>query len=172
MIRNSLVSLRSPELSDIKLLYDWENNLELWEVSNTFVPFSKYILEKYIENSHLDIFTTKQIRFIIEKNTEKEPVGLIDLFDFEPFHSRAGVGIMINNSSDKQKGYAFAALELLKKYSSEILLLNQLYCHITEGNKASLRLFEKSGFSITGKKEKWIKTKSGFKDVYFLQLFF
>jgi diamine N-acetyltransferase len=36
------VRLRALEPDDIDLLYDWENNMEIWHVSNTLEPFSKY----------------------------------------------------------------------------------------------------------------------------------
>ena len=60
------VKLRPLEPDDVDLLYKWENNPEIWHISNTLVPFSKIILKKYIESSTLDIFETKQLRLIIE----------------------------------------------------------------------------------------------------------
>jgi hypothetical protein len=35
------------EPADIDLLYKLENNLEIWEASNTKAPFSKHILTQY-----------------------------------------------------------------------------------------------------------------------------
>ena len=172
MLKNKHISLRPIELEDLNILYKWENNPNLWEVSNTIVPFSKYILEKYLENSHLDIFTTKQIRFVIEENESKKAVGLIDIFDFEPMHNRAGIGILIYEENDRQNGFAYNALELIKNYASQVLMLNQIYCDISEDNTASIKLFKKSGFKISGKKEKWIKTPQGYKDELFLQFIF
>ena len=53
------IILRALELSDIDLLYQWENDKNIWQVSNTLVPFSRYILKKYIENSFKDIYEMK-----------------------------------------------------------------------------------------------------------------
>ena len=50
------IKLRAPEPEDIDLLYEWENNTEIWYLSNTLTPFSKYSLKKFIEHSHLDIY--------------------------------------------------------------------------------------------------------------------
>ena len=168
-LENSVIRLRSIELSDIDFLFSVENNQDNWEQSNTLTPFSKHILKEYIKNSHLDIFTTKQLRLAIESVDEKKTAGFIDLFDYDPFHLRAGIGIVITEK-ERRKHYASNALTLLTDYSFKVLKLNQLYCNISEDNNKSLELFKKSGFKISGKKLEWINTETGFKDVYFLQL--
>ena len=168
-LENSLIKLRSLEPNDLDFLYRTENNIELWEVSNTLKPFSKYTLQKYIESAHIDIYTTKQVRFIIEANNEKKIVGLIDLFDYEPIHMRAGIGISIIKNEQRKK-YAENALQILIPYCFDILRLNQIYCDISIDNFASIKLFEKSGFKHTGTKKQWLNTEKGFKDVLFYQL--
>lgn len=162
------ISLRPLEPEDIDLLYHWENNSEIWEVSNTKTPFSKHILAQYILESVKDIYETKQLRLIIQ-NIDLNPVGAIDLFDFEPYHLRAGVGILIHNNSDKNKGYASDALKALSKYTFEILGLKQLYANITTDNTNSIKLFENLGFVKVGIKKNWLKTASGWKDEILFQ---
>lgn len=164
------VMLRPLEPDDIDLLYLWENNTEIWEVSNTKTPFSKHILARYLVESAKDIYETKQLRLVIE-TTAQEPVGAVDIFDFEPYHMRAGVGILIHNSEDRKKGYAGDALHALSVYSFEILGLRQLYANITSDNPGSIQLFEKAGFTRSGIKKDWIKTFSGWKDELFYQKF-
>ena len=44
------ITLRALEPEDIELLYSWENDTELWQVSNTLAPFSKYVLTQFIES--------------------------------------------------------------------------------------------------------------------------
>lgn len=170
-LENPFIKLRLPEISDLDFFYKTENNPELWEISNTVKPFSKYILSKYIENSHIDIFTSKQIRFIIEQKKDNQILGMIELFDYEPIHLRAGTGIYIIKEAQK-KGYAEQAYEIFISYCNEVLRLNQIWCNISSDNKASIKLFEKIGFTLSGKKKQWINTKDGFKDVLFYQLFF
>ncbi len=170
-INNSIIKLRELEPKDINFLYNTENNISLWEVSNTTKPFSKHILEKYINNSYKDIFSTKQVRFVIENIKSEKIVGLIDLFDYDPIHLRAGIGIIINKK-DRRNNYAIDAIELIKYYSHNILRLNQIYCNISSDNKASISLFEKANFKLSGTKKQWINTADGFKDVLFYQFFF
>jgi diamine N-acetyltransferase len=162
------ITLRPLEPTDIELLFQWENNLEIWEVSNTKTPYSKHILAQYLIESAKDIYETKQLRLVIQ-NEKMEAVGAVDLFDFEPYHQRAGVGILIHNKTDRNKGYAADALQALSNYALEILGLKQLYANITEDNTNSIHLFEKSGFEKSGTKKAWIKTVSGWKDEILLQ---
>ena len=170
MLKNDLVKLRALEPEDIDILYSWENDMKIWNVSDTLTPFSKYILNKYIENSHLDIFQLKELRLVIEEIKTKKPIGLIDLFDFDPYHSRAGVGILIYHDEKRQTGFATSALDLFIEYSFNTLGLHQLYCNIGANNKASLKLFSNFGFDIIGTKKDWRKTLDGWEDEYVFQL--
>lgn len=82
----------------------------------------------------------------------KGEVGCIDLFDFDQPNLKAGIGILIEKKY-RRKGYASEALSLLIAYCFEILYLQELHCSITEGNEASIKLFRKHKFRITGKKK-------------------
>ncbi|MCP3677110.1 MAG: GNAT family N-acetyltransferase, partial [Deltaproteobacteria bacterium] len=85
-LKHAHISLRALEPEDLEILYLWENDPAVWQLSGTLVPYSKYILKQYLENSGKDIFEQKQLRLIIELHEKKRPVGAIDLFDFDPFH--------------------------------------------------------------------------------------
>jgi len=165
------VTLRPLEPKDLELLYQWENDLSVWLVSNTLIPFSKYTLEQFILNSGKDIFETKQLRLIIE-NKDIRPVGAIDLFDFDPLHQRAGVGILIYNKKDRQKGYAYDALCIICHYASKILNIHQLYANVAIKNSCSVALFKKAGFQTFGVKKEWIKTAEGWEDEILFQKIF
>ena len=168
------IKLRALEPGDLDILYAWENDPEIWHVSNTYTPYSKYILEKYLENSHLDIYQVKQLRLMIDIGNGDLPaqrtIGTIDLFDFDPYHNRAGVGILIGDKSDRRKGFASRAMVKFLDYSFHTLQLHQLYCNITAGNSDSLKLFKKCGFTVTGRKIDWVKTPGKYLDEYLLQL--
>jgi len=167
MLENKLIKLRALEPTDVDLIYKWENDTKIWNVSNTITPFAKHIIQAYIESAHLDIYQTKQLRLIIE--TSSTPIGTIDLFDFDPYNLRAGIGILIAEDKNKQKGYATSTLELFINYAFNTLGLHQLYCNISESNTASLKLFTNAGFEIIGIKKDWNKTSNGFENEYILQ---
>ena len=159
--------MRALEPSDLDTLYHWENDINIWKVSQTITPFSKHVLSQYLANAHQDIFTARQLRLIIVK--ESRSIGTIDLFDFEPVHKRAGVGILIADQGDRQKGYAREALELLINYAFKQLQLKQIYCNISSINKASINLFSGLDFMLVGVKKDWNKTQEGWEDELLFQ---
>lgn len=169
VLKGQHIHLRALEPKDLDFLEATENDTSFWEVSSTQVPFSRYILEQYIANSHIDIYTAKQLRLLIAENKSNKPLGMIDLFDFNPQHKRAGVGILITREN-QQKGYASEALELLIHYGFSSLNLHQLYANITSSNTSSLALFKKFNFETIGTKKEWIHSNNEFKDEVLLQL--
>ena len=163
------IKLRALEPEDLEFLFEIENNESFWEVSHTQTPFSKFLLKQYLENAHLDIFEAKQLRLVIEENATNNPVGMIDLFDFNPQHKRAGIGVLIHPKF-QQNGFASEALSLLIKYCFTHLNLHQLYANITSDNNNSIALFEIHQFKKVGIKKDWIFTKGTFKDELLFQL--
>jgi len=164
------IRLRALEPEDLELLYEWENNDSNWVISNTITPFSKYILKRYLENSHKNIYETGQLRLMIDHIADKNTIGTIDIFDFDPFHNRAGLGILIADETYRRKGYASMSLTCLIEYCFKTLHLHQLYCNILANNAESMELFMKQGFIQTGQKKDWIKTSDNYFDEYFFQL--
>lgn len=169
-LKGAHIYLRALEPEDLDVLYKWENNTAIWQVSHTQTPFSRFVLEQFLANQHQDIYTNKQLRLMACHNQSHQPVGAIDLFEFDPFHLRVGVGILVDEEQ-RQNGYAFEMLELLKSYVFQTLLLNQIYCHIGTENKASLKLFEKAGFKTCGLRENWNRiSEKEYEDEWMLQL--
>jgi diamine N-acetyltransferase len=164
------IKLRALEPEDLELLYNWENNLSYWVISNTVSPFSKYTLKRYVENSHKSIYETGQLRLMIDHIPDKISIGTIDIFDFDAFHKRAGLGILIANEEYRRKGFATMALTCLVEYCFKTLQLHQLYCNILANNCESIDLFRKIGFVETGVKKEWINTSDGYLDEHMFQL--
>ncbi len=169
ILENNNILLRALEPEDLSFLFETENNTAFWEVSETLKPFSKYLLKKYLENSHLDIFEAKQLRLVIVKKDTLDRIGMIDLFDYHPKHQRAGIGILILKEYQNQ-GFARESLEIFIKYAFTIIGLYQIYANIPLNNKKSISLFESMNFIRTGVKKDWIKKENGFIDVAFYQL--
>ncbi len=171
MLQGKYLMLRALEPEDIDALYKWENDKKLWHLSNTIVPFSRFTLEQYILNAHQDIYTTKQLRLMIDKKdpVKNNPIGSIDLFDFDPTNKRAGIGILITEN-ERTNGYASEALELLINYCFNTLQLHQIYCNISVDNEASLKLFKNFNFAVVGLKKDWLFIEGKWIDENILQL--
>lgn len=169
MLEGEKIKLRALEPEDLEFLYETENDSSFWEVSHTQAPFSKFLLKQYLENTHQDIYEAKQLRLMIVEKDSNSSVGLIDLFDFNPQHSRAGIGIMIHQKFQK-KGYATEALKTVINYSFSHLNLHQLFANITPDNENSLALFKKLGFTLVGDKKDWLFVNGIFKSELIFQL--
>jgi diamine N-acetyltransferase len=171
-IKSENIYLRALESTDLDVLYASENDSTIWKVSNTLAPFSRDVLGLYLQTAHQDIYSTKQLRLMICLKQNNEPIGTIDLFEFDPLHGRVGVGILIFQAFRK-KGYAIEAINLVKDYTRNTLLMNQLFCNISASNSESIRLFGNCGFQKIGVKKNWNQiSKNQFEDELMYQLIF
>lgn len=162
-----MVKLRALEPSDLDILYSWENDDRVWFSSSNTRPVSKQTLQFFIDSIN-DIYTDKQVRLVIEH--ENTPVGCVDLFDFEPLHQRAGVGIMIDKNHEG-KSLAHEALKELQNYAFNQLGLHQLYCNVSQNNERSIHLFNRSGFMHTATRKEWVKEGKNWYDQFIFQCF-
>ncbi len=171
LLKNDIVTLRPLEPSDIDILYKWENDPTIWDVSYTTLPYSKFALTNYINDSaQRDIYEMRQFRFVIESNALTLPVGLVDVFDFEPFDMRAAVGISVNEPSARGKKIATNAMNLLIDYCFNYLHFHQLYARVFSDNAASIALFKSLGFVECGVFKQWHLSADGWKDEHVFQL--
>lgn len=169
LLENEYIRLRAIEPEDIDVLYAWENDTELWELGASIAPFSRYVIKEYLISSQQDIYQNKQLRLMIQLKENQKTIGTIDLYNFDPFHKRAGVGILIDKNY-REQGYGLQTLMLLREYAFDFLKLQQLYAFISVKNKHSIKLFEKAGYISAGTLKKWLSNKNGFENVSVLQL--
>jgi diamine N-acetyltransferase len=163
------VCLRALEPTDVELLYGWENDTRLWEVSETTAPYSREIFRQFIENQQYDIYHTRQLRLVICTLGDETPIGMIDLFDFDPRNLRAGIGIVICDEASRRKGYATEALGLLCEYARVGLHIRGLYSTVVVDNTASIQLFRSCGFTEVGTLHDWSRSEGGWRDEYLFQ---
>ena len=102
------------EASDAEIILKWENDQANWEVSNTNEPFKLEDIIGFVSQVQ-DITLNKQIRLIICLNATKEPIGCIDLFEYEESKQMAGVGILIAEKNLRRNGYGAESLNVLAK---------------------------------------------------------
>lgn len=171
LLNDGIIALRAPEPYDIERMYLWENDSEIWSFGNQAAPYSKKNIEDYINGYNADIYSARELRFIIVEVESDTSVGTIDLFDFDPVNLRSAVGILID-SSYRRKGYAARALQLLKQFSVSRLGIHQLWAVVSKENTPSRNLFEKTGFNISGCLRSWIREGRHFSDAYIYQQLF
>lgn len=170
MFKGEKAYLRQLEEKDVHTLLLWENDTANWRFSETEAPISIFEMKAYIESAS-QVRQTQQLRLIICKNDDNSAIGTVDLFEIDFKHKRAGIGILIAEKVNRQQGFAMEALMLIETYAREVLELDQFYCNIQEDNKASIQLFENSGYIRTGTKKNWYKYRDQTIDAYFYQKF-
>lgn len=168
MLSSSRMTLRAPEPIDVDTLYRWENDPDVWCVGNTIAPYSRKQLWEYIDTYEADIFKSRQLRFMIELNEGKVPVGTVDLFDFDPVNSRCGLGILVLPYF-RERGIALEAISLVMEYCRIRLSLHQLYCTVADSNLPSRQLFKSAGFAISGRLRSWLRAAGRYEDAYIYQ---
>ena len=146
------VTLRALEPEDLDLLYSIENDRDLWDVSTTNVPYSRYILYEYISKSSGDIYADGQVRLIIE-NEDKETIGIVDLTNFDARNQRAELGIILENTD----------------YCTRILHLHQIYAIIDTLNTSSISLFKKNSFVQSAILHEWLYDGITYRDAFVFQ---
>ena len=169
-LKGENIYLRALEPEDLDFVFTIENNEQVWEVSNTQTPYSRFLIKQYLKNAQQDIYEAKQLRLAICLNKTLKAIGLVDLFDFDPKNNRAGVGIVINESKQRNQGFGQEALALLINYGFTHLNLHQLFANINSNNVASLKLFSNFGFKRIGIKKDWIFNQGKYSDEEMFQL--
>jgi diamine N-acetyltransferase len=158
MLKGNSCYLRIVEKDDALTLFQWENNIDNWKISNTEIPFSLHSINLLIDQQ-CDLRTSGQLRFIICQNETNYPIGTLDLYDVNFKHGHACIGILIASEKNKRKGFASESIQLAISYCREILDLTNLQCFIHHDNEASIALFEHLGFKCVGEKINWLVFK-------------
>ena len=148
------IHLRAIEPEDLDLLYRIENDVNLWNVGITNVPYSRYALHDYVANATGDIYADHQVRLIVE-NAQGEVVGIADVVNFDAGNRRAEIGLVIEQPFRGQ-GYGFSAMQVLAKYALEVLHLHQLYAVIDARNETCLQLFRQLGYHESSHLKEWL----------------
>ena len=162
------ISLRALEPSDIEVLLKIENDDRYWKYANRTEPYSRNLLQKYIEQQKQDIFEVRQKRFAISLET-LNTLGFIDIFDFEPMHRRAGIGIFILDEY-RRNGIGKKSVTLIGEYAKKHLNLNCIYANIAKENIPSINLFESCGYEKIGLKKEWNFYENSFHGEYLYQI--
>lgn len=163
------IKLRAIEPVDLEVLYLWENDPDVWRVSQTIGPMSRDRLSSFIREQRYDLYATRQMRLMID--VDDVAVGCVDIFDFEPLHRRFGVGILIYANEHRRRGYASRVIDMVKDYARNVLDLRQIWVNIDSDNPASIALFESCGFVLSARRREWINRAGVFVDELEYQCF-
>ena len=169
IISNDIITLRSLEVTDLDTMHQWENDPELWSVSNIMAPTPRSVLWQYLKDYDTDIFRAGQLRLMVTLSHSGQPVGTVDLLNLDALNRRAELGVMIIEEQ-RHKGLAHEAVKLMVDYARNFLGLSQLYALVPQGNNDCRNVLCTCGFSTSGTLKKWINHGATTLDVNIMQL--
>lgn len=145
-LEGTLIRLRQERAQDMPLLVELRNDLETQAWSKTLPP--DYTEEMYLKrfNEREFTFERDEGRFIIEVKETGEFAGIIIYSWLYPRWS-ATLGIMVTKKF-WGKSIALDAQEVMLKFIFQELGLRVTRLFTHSGNKAAIKLAQKSGFQI------------------------
>ncbi len=158
------VRLRALEPTDLDLLYEIENDPDVWDVTSSPSPWSRWALRQYLESQPADIAQTGQLRLVVETDTAQEGMGFVDLFAYDVLQRRAEVGIAIRRSA-RRSHTGLAALQALQHYAKKHLHIRLLYAKIRTADEACHKLFQAAAYRRVATLPQWHLTAEGAVDV-------
>jgi diamine N-acetyltransferase len=154
ILKGPKIFLRAIEPEDATKVMVWENNPDNWRVSGTEAPYSMHGILEYINSIH-NFRNSGELRLMICLNADKHAIGTLDLFEANFKHGRAGIGILIGEKDERNKGYAHESLGLLVEYAEKVLGFHNLTANVLDDNQPSIALFEACGFELVGIRKDW-----------------
>lgn len=158
--------LRALEPQDLEWLYGIENDAQWFYLGISKEPWSRAVLANYINSQPGNLVRDGQLRLVLE--ADGAAIGALDLYDYDPFARKAGIGIVLSEQA-RGKGHAKAALRAFMDYATGTLGLQMLYAVVPDKNAPSVGLFETAGFTKQGMLKRWVLSSGQFQDALFYQ---
>ena len=148
MIEAQGIYIRLVEKADALRVYMWELDPETQLVTQTKNKVSLEMIYSMIEQQ-TDVRNSGQLRMMICLHSNKEAIGIVDLYDVDFANSKGTIGVLVYEKKLRRMGFAKKAILELQEYAQVVLSLRKIDCLIQESNKASISLFESLGYTRT-----------------------
>ncbi|MEN8204185.1 MAG: GNAT family N-acetyltransferase [Bacteroidota bacterium] len=165
VIETQRLQLRPLELSDASAI---QKVASTREVADTMIslphPYPLGESERYIARKQVEREVGRSITFIIEKKTEREFYGVIEVRDIDREHSQGELSFWLVVEAWGM-GYMSEVVQAVVRFGFEVLSLNRLYAYHMLRNQASSRIFEKNGFRQEGLLHQRVRKWGQYEDV-------
>ena len=173
-ISGKYVILRAIEKDDLSLLQLWNNDSDIQHnLGGWHFPSSASIMEKWFDSLSGDELNQRYAIDIASHGL----IGTTNLVNINWKDRNASCGIMIGDTTVREKGYGTDAVMTLMRYAFEELGFERLDTTIIAHNEASLNLYVgKCGWVEEGRKKNWYWRRNRYwdkvilgitKDLYF-----
>lgn len=102
-------------------------------------------------------------------DSNDNPVGCVELYNYDPVNRRAAVGIVVSNEY-RHQGYGTEMIQTLTQFCHENTSLHQIYADIAATNTPSLHIFQHAGYIHCATMRDWVIRSNRFIDTHRYQL--
>lgn len=170
MYKGKRVTLRAVEQEDIPEILRHFNDIEVRRYLHMITPVSAEEEEKWIQNLTQQRKAGTAYLFAIELQKPKLFLGVCGLLRLDWIHRSAELGISLNNKQYWGKGLGTEAIHLLVKFGFNTLNLHRISLTVFEDNLRALRVYEKVGFTKTGRQREYIRRMGRYFDLFTMDL--
>ncbi|MFX1299707.1 MAG: GNAT family N-acetyltransferase [Promethearchaeota archaeon] len=170
MFKGKRVTLRAVELDDIPDILRHFNDIEVRRFLNMITPVSAEEEEKWIQNLTRQRKAGTAYVFAMELQKPKQFLGICGLIGVDTIHRSAALGIAMQNKRYWGKGLGTEAIRLLVDFGFNIINLHRIYLTVFENNPRAERVYEKVGFTKTGRQRDAIRRFGQYIDLFSMDL--
>jgi RimJ/RimL family protein N-acetyltransferase len=152
-------------LEDVERYTAWLNDLS----TTRYLTLASAQVTLQGEQEAIAALAKKQSYAIIEKGSD-ELLGNCGLFEIDPVHRSAEVGIFLGDDSRRGGGYGTEALRLLCDYGFNVLNLRSIHLRTYAYNDRAVASYRKVGFKDAGRYRKAHFYAGEYYDVLFMDL--
>lgn len=163
------IFLRRCEEMDADLLYALENDPQIDRTNTLVEPLALFEARQITSARESELLSNGFLLLVAclrqsEMQGENIPIGIAQLYDFNFFHRRSAVGIVLKGEY-QHRGYGEKVLHMLINYAFKALSLHQVYAEIYPTNIAAKTCFSKVGFQKVATLPQWYKMDDGYQDL-------
>jgi len=168
MLVGDKVKLRPVEETDLSLLVEWRNRVDIWGCFFNKFPLS---LSGQLNWYRSLLEDQQRLLLMIEDINSSQPVGTIGFDRIDHVNQLAEYGnLLIGDKGSRRLGFAGEATSLLVSYGFNRLNLNRIFLHVLADNDRALKFYRRYGFSEEGRLHEAFFDQGAFRDVLVLAM--
>ena len=153
------------DISDAEIYTEWLNDLEV--TANLSMYNSVINIEA--EKEFL-IKLSKEHNYSIIDIETKKLIGTCGFIELDHLNQTTEAGIFIGNRSYWNKGYGTESFKLLLDYGFKALNLFSVMLRVYAFNERAIRMYEKLGFEVIGKRREALRRGNKTYDVIYMDI--
>jgi len=162
---NEYVFLRPLRIDDLAILKKWLGDPAI------FASLAKHTLQSILTNIPLEFTNSDQpTLFVMCRVKDKRVIGLFGFTNIDLKINQGEFTKMIGEPSERKKGYARQATEMILAYGFKIMNLNRICLHTLDCNMKNINLNQSLGFRFEGLLQQAVMVNGQLRDMVVMAL--